>query len=92
MCLEHDTTLMVCWFESNNMILNTDKFHLIIAGNKHESIETDIGNNKMWESNNVKLLGVNIDRDLKFNSHMLNICSKGNRKQPSRFTSTVGNC
>ena len=35
---------------------------------------------KIWELNNVKLLGVNIDRDLKFNGHMLNICSKANRK------------
>ena len=35
---------------------------------------------KISELNNVKLLGVNIDRDLKFNGHMLNICSKANRK------------
>ena len=37
MCLEHDSALPVCWFESNYMKLNTDKFHLIISGNKHES-------------------------------------------------------
>ena len=47
---------------------------------KHESLRTDIGNDKIWESNNVKLLEVSIDRDLKFNGHMLNICSKANRK------------
>ena len=35
---------------------------------------------KIWELNNVKLLGVNIDRYLKFNGHMLNIFSKANRK------------
>ena len=39
-----------------------------------------IGNNKIRESNNVKLLGVNIDRHLKFNGHMLNICSKAKAK------------
>ena len=80
MRLEHATALTVCWFESNYMKLNTDTYHLIISGNKHESLWTDIGNDKIWESNNVKLLGVNIDRDLKFNWHMLNICSKANRK------------
>ena len=73
MCLEHDTVLTVCWFESNYMKLNTDKCHLIISGNKHESLWTDIWNDKIWESNNVKLLGVNKDRDLKFNGCMLNI-------------------
>ena len=73
LCLEHDTVLTVCWFESNYMKLNTDKCHLIISGNKHESLWTDIWNDKIWESNNVKLLGVNIDRDLKFNGCMLNI-------------------
>ena len=37
-------------------------------------------NDKIWESNIVKLLGVNINRDLKFNGYMLNICSKANIK------------
>ena len=58
---------------------NTDKCHLIISEN-NESLGTDIRNYKIWESNNVKLLGVNIDRNLKFNGHMLNICSKANIK------------
>ena len=80
MHLEHDTTLTVCWFESNYMKLNTDKCHLIISGNKHESLWANIGIDKIWESDNVKLLGVNIDRGLKFNGPMLNICSKANRK------------
>ena len=33
MHLEHDTTLTVCWFESNYMKFNTDKCHLLISGN-----------------------------------------------------------
>ena len=37
MRLEHDSDLAVCSFESNYMKLNTDKCHLIISGNKHES-------------------------------------------------------
>ena len=80
MHLEHDTTLAVCWFESNYMKLTTDKYHFIISGNKHESLWTGIGNDRKWESNNVKLLGVNIGSDWEFNEHMLNICSKANRK------------
>ena len=74
-CLEHDTTLTVCWFESNYMTLNTDKCHIIISGNKYESPWMNIGNDEIWESNNVKLSGVIIDRDLRFNVYKLNICN-----------------
>ena len=38
------------------MKLNTDKFHLIVL--------TNIGKNLIWESNDVKLLEIAIDRDL----------------------------
>ena len=62
------------------MKLNTDKCHLIISGNKHESFWTYIGSDRIWESDYVKLLGINIDRSLKFDFHMLNVCSKANRK------------
>ena len=33
-----------------------------------------------WESDYVKLLGINIDRSLKFDFHMLKVCSKANKK------------
>ena len=35
---------------------------------------------KIWESNEVKLLGVTIDNKLKFYSHIANICFKANQK------------
>ena len=59
---EHESALAECWFESNCMKLNTDKCYLIISGNKHESFWADIGNDRIWESNYVKLLGINICR------------------------------
>ena len=34
----------------------------------------------MWENNDVKLLEVTIDRDLKFDKHVLKLCSKANQK------------
>ena len=80
MRLEHDSALAVCWIESNYMKLNTDKCHLRISSNKHESFWADIGNDRIWGSNYFKLLGINIDRSLKFNFHMLKMCSKANRK------------
>ena len=39
-----------------------------------------LGEDKIWENNTVKLLGVTIDKQLKFDTHVLNICSKAGRK------------
>ena len=78
--LEHDTEIAICWFDSNYMKLNTDKCHLLMAGNKHEHIWVKLVDKKIWENNIVKLLGVTIDSQIKLNSHVLNICSKAGRK------------
>ena len=43
------------------MKLNEGKCHRLISGFKHEAIWTNIG-----ESKEKKLLGLNIDRELKF--------------------------
>ena len=34
----------------------------------------------IWESNDVKLLGITIDKDLKLDKHVLKLCSKVNQK------------
>ena len=34
----------------------------------------------VWESNDVELLGVTIDNNLRFDKHVSNICLKANRK------------
>ena len=70
----------MCWFKIDYMNLNTDKCHLIVSSNKHKSLWADIGNDRIWESNYVKLLGIDVDRSLKFDFHILNVCSKANRK------------
>ena len=40
----------------------------------------DIGKDLIWESNVVKLHGITIDRDLKFDKHVLKLCNKAKRK------------
>ena len=35
--LEHDSVLVIEWFECNYMKLNQDKYHLLISGYKYES-------------------------------------------------------
>ena len=65
--LEHDSSLAIEWFESNYMKLNEDKCHFIISGYKHEMF-AKIGESRIWK----KLLGVTIDKNLKFKEHILN--------------------
>ena len=72
--------LAICWFENDYMKLSIDKCHLIVLGYKHEKVQANIGKGLIWESNDVKLLGVTIDRDLKFDKHVLKLCNKANQK------------
>ena len=62
------------------MKLNSDKYHLIVPGYKHEQVCAGIGKDLIWESNDVKLLGITTDRNLKFHKHVLKLCSKANQK------------
>ena len=39
-----------------------------------------IGKNMVWEENKVKLFEKTIDNELTFDSHILNICLKANKK------------
>ena len=38
--------------------LNQDKYHLLISEHIHETVWAKIGETKIWESSNQKLLGV----------------------------------
>ena len=78
--LEHDSLLAIEWFNANSMKLNADKCHLLVAGRKHEWVWAKIGNEKIWESHEEKLLGITIDKDLYFVKHVANICKIANRK------------
>ena len=68
------------WFEYNFMKLNPEKCHLLVSGFKHEVIFAKLDGNIIWEDDTVKLLGVSIDKELKFDTHISNICSTANKK------------
>ena len=75
-----DNTLYTCdsslyaltieWFRNNYMKLNESKCHLLIGWNKHEVVVANFGNATIIETHEAKLLGVNLDRELKFKKHM----------------------
>ena len=62
------------------MKLNQDKCHLLVSGYKNENVWANIGNEKIWESNKQKLLGLDIDRNLNFNEHVSALCRKVGNK------------
>ena len=78
--LEECSEFVIVWFQNNYMKLNTDKCHLLVAGHKFEHTWVRVGPDKIWEDHSVKLLGVSIDNELKFDKHVLNIINKANSK------------
>ena len=48
----------------NYMKLNTDKCHVLISG-KNEKMLAKLVRDRVWESNDVKLLGITLDNNLK---------------------------
>ena len=59
------------------MILNGDKYHLLVSGFKYGEMFAQVGDALLWEENTSKLLGILFDRDLSFNDHVKMICKKG---------------
>ena len=62
------------------MKLNESKCHLLVCGNKEEVIIAKIGNSSVIETRAVKLLGIFIDRDLRYKKHMQSILCKAGKK------------
>ena len=48
----------------NYIKLNTNKCHLLILGNKNEQMWAKLDRDIVWESNDVKLLGITFDNNV----------------------------
>ena len=66
------------WFANNKMKANHDKCHLLLS--TQESFNIQIANFTIKSSKAKKLLGINLDKNLKFDIHVESICQKANRK------------
>ena len=72
--------LAIEWFENKFMKLNEDKCPILLSGYKHEIMFANIGKSRIWESEKQKLLGVTIDKHLKFEEHIVKQCKKAGQK------------
>ena len=80
--------LVIAWFQNNYMKLNADKCHLFVAGDKSEHAWVRVGPDKIRQDHTIKLLGVSIDNELKFDKYVLNIIKKANSKLSARLRMT----
>ena len=78
--LEEQSNTAINWFDNNYMKMNSDKCYLLISDNKYEHLWAKIGNDRIWKTKAVKLLGLTIDNELKFDVHLNNVCLKASRK------------
>ena len=62
------------------MKLNAEKCEFLITGHRFEHLWLNVGETQVWEKNQVKLLGITIDNELKFDDHITKICRKANSK------------
>ena len=77
--LENNTLSAILWFEANYMKLNQGKCHFLTGG-VVEELWVKVGDEMIWESKAEKLLGVTVDKPLKFDKHLTNLCKKANQK------------
>ena len=78
--LENDALIAIVWFEANYMKINADKCHFILAGNSKQWHWLKTGDEMIWESQNETLLGLKIDKKLKFDVHLSALCKKIGQK------------
>ena len=81
--LEKESAILIDWFTNNKMKANPDKFQAISIGNKSKNgdIKFNLDGNEILCENEVKLVGVTIDCQLKFNTHISEICGEKKNKQ-----------
>ena len=68
------------WFHYSGMKLNSGKCHLLVCGHKFECMICNIVNSQFIETHVVKLLGVKIESELNFNTHIEFLCRKASQK------------
>ena len=75
--LQSDSEVITDWLKKNQMIVNPDKFQIIILDKKkgdHTNENVVIDNKKIKTVPLVELLGIQLDDKLTFSPHIRNMC------------------
>ena len=69
---------MLKWFRKNQIMANPEKFQFMLLG-KHKSLKIEIEGFQLESAKSVNLLGITIDCNLTFDTHVSNICKTATR-------------
>ena len=84
--LEEAVSDCLSWFSLNRLVANPDKFQCMFLGaNNVSGLSLSVGKSKVAANDYVKLLGVYIDNNLKFDVHIESLCKKANQKVRSLY-------
>ena len=65
------------WYENNVLLGNKDKFKITTLPERIEEMQTNIDGKDILPSDELKLLGLEIDNELNFTLHIQSICKTG---------------
>ena len=77
--LEKEGNIATQWFRDNSMIVNTEKFQVIIIVRKNQKNNPQklmIDKKVITSSENVTLLGLEVESKLNFDEHISKLCNK----------------
>ena len=79
--LEAESQVLIDWFKDNKMQANPDKFQVLAVGKKtFEKIHLFKFKIIYCYVKKLKLLGIDIDYQLKFDQHISNLCRKASQQ------------
>ena len=79
--LSSDFRVVDDWFYENCMVLNPEKSHFMCLGKNIDDTETLSFNDlALKNSKEVDILGITLDRNMGFNTHIKSICRKAGQK------------
>ena len=80
--IQSDLKIVLKWFWNNQMMPNPRKFQYILLG-KHKLLKIEIEGFQLESAKLVNLLGITIDHNLTFDTHVSNICKTASAKVKS---------
>ena len=74
----HNANKMTSWYEENLLKVNIKKYQSMVLGKRFsaDGMDLGIGGVQIEQSQNMKLLNVNIDSELNFSYHISELCRK----------------
>ena len=82
--LKHTVHLLASWFCDNQMKANVEKFQILFlcpgSREPERNVTIQVGDVSLMSQETAKLLGVSIDRELRFDGYAKILCSRANAK------------